>query len=217
MQKSIIKFLSLTVFIALESCSATGTEKADTIKTVPDSATTNNQLSDAITVDSNQVDKAVLTNMYVKAIQDYIEAIHQKDKTAFDTLYFANRKMGGPDDFPDIELPKKISGVEIVLLSFGEAHTDKINQYKETSPVINLMGWVDKEKAEFIFVTFFPEFNHKYDCYINYKINSERKDYEMEKLTIRVLVKDKNGKADHFAIYQDAKHIGDRPIEENKK
>ncbi len=50
-----------------------------------------------------------------------------------------------------------------------------------------------------------------------YEINSEKKDYEMEKLTIEVLVMDKNGKADHFAIYQDGKHIGDRPIDENKK
>lgn len=215
MNKNIAKFLMLTVFIAFASCSATVTEKADAIKS--DTAVTINQLSDPIVVDSNQFDKAVMTNTYINAIQDYIEAIHRKDKTSFDTLYLANRKLGGPDDFPDIELPKQIDGVEIILLSFGAAHTEKINQYKKTSPIINLMGWVDKKKAEFIFVTFYPEFNHKYDCYINYDFNSTKNSYDLKKLTIEVLTVDKNGKPDHFAIFQDGKHIGDKPIDNNKK
>lgn len=217
MKKSLNKFLALTVFIAFASCSASVTEKTDMTKTESDSAKAKNQSSDSIVGDDNQVDEVVLTSIYIKAIKDYIEAIHQKDKTSFDTLYFANRKMGGPDDFPDIELPKQINGAGIVLLSFGEAHTDKIKHYKKTSPMINLMGWVDKVKAEFIFVTFFPEFNHKYDCYINYKFNSEKSDYDVEKLTIEVLVMDKNGKADHFAVFQDGKHIGDKAIDNSKK
>lgn len=217
MKVNIISFFLSIVCIALASCSATVTQNADSPSIESDSALQQNQSSDSITMDPNLVSTSVLTKMYVRAIHDFIDAVHQKDKTSFDTLYFANRKMGGPDDFPDLQLPKTISGVEIVLLSFGEAHTEKINQYKKTSPMINLMGWVDPEKGEFVFVTFFPEFHHTYDCYIDYKFNSEKKDYELEALTIEVLVMDKNGKPDHYAIYQNEKHIGDRAVDENRK
>lgn len=217
MKKVLIKFLGITVLITFISCSATVTEKTDAIIRESDRSLTTNKSSDSISVDSNQVTKKVLTSMYVKAIQDYIDAIYRKDKSSFDTLYLANRKMGGPDDFPDIELPEKIEGVEIILMPFVDAHANKIIQYKKTTPLINLMGWVDKVKGEFVFVTFFPGFKHNYDCYINYNFNSEKKDYELEKLTIEVLVMDKNGKSDHYAIFQEGKHIGNRPLDENKK
>lgn len=209
MKKSLIKFLGLTVFIA--SCSATVTEKADTINTGPDSAMSKNQLSDSITVDSNQVNKAVLTSIYFKAIQDYIDAIHQKDKTVFDTLFFIKRKNGQADDFPDIQLPQNVKQTKLLQLTQQQADNHK-QLYCKSSPCINIIGGVEKNKAEFIFVTFYPEYNHQYDCYINYKFNSTKKDYDLEKLTIEVLIYNKNEKPDHFAIYQDGKHMGDKPI-----
>ncbi len=209
MKKSLIKFLGLTVFIA--SCSANVTEKADTIKTGSDSAMTKNQFSDSIAVDSNQVNKSVLTSIYIKAIQDYIDAIHQKDKTVFDTLFFIKRKNGQADDFPDIQLPLSVKQTK--LLQFTKQQADHHKQlYCKSSPCINLIGGVEKNKAEFIFVTFYPGYNHQYDCYINYKFNSTKKDYDLEKLTIEVLIYDKKEKPDHFAIYQNGKHIGDKPI-----
>lgn len=205
------------MFTALTSCSTRLPEKPDTAKLTSKSPPTHDSVTDSLALDSHQVSKGVLSALYVKAIQDFMKTIQQKDRTTFDTLYFANRKMGGPDDFPDIELPKNIAGVEISLLSFGEAHTNKLNHYTPKTPLINLMGWVDKQTGEFIFVTFFPEFKHSYDCYINYKVDPEKKDYVLEKVSIEVLVYDKAGKATHYAIYQNGKHTGDRALDENKK
>jgi hypothetical protein len=206
-----IEFLGLTVFLVFASCSASITEKSDTNKTEYDSSLTKNQLTDSIAVDCNQVNKAVLTSIFIKAIKDFIDVIRKKDKTSFDTLFFGNRKFGQPDDFPDIKFPENINGANIILLSIPKAHSDIKKLYKKNSPMINLMGWVDKVKAEFVFVTFFPEFNHQYDCYINYVFNSTKKEYEIEKLTIEVLINDKNGEPEHFAIYEGGKHIGDKP------
>ncbi|MBS1653104.1 MAG: hypothetical protein JSU07_13945 [Bacteroidetes bacterium] len=187
------------------------TENKDSIKTEADSAMTENQLSDSVVVESNKTDKTALTSMFVKAIHNYIDAVYQKDKTVFDTLFFINRKNGQPDDFPDIKLPQSINKTKLLLFTQQQADNHK-QLYRPSAPCINLIGGVEKNKAEFIFVTFYPEYNHQYDCYINYKFNSENKDYELEKLTIEVLIFDKNKKPDHFAIYQDGKHTGDKPI-----
>ena len=211
MKKSIIKFLSLTVFISFASCSATVTDKTDKVITESDSAITKNQSTDSIAVDINQTNKTVLTSIYVRAIQDYIDAIVQKDKTVFDTLFFIKRKNGQPDDFPNIQMPLSINQTKLLLLTQQQADNHK-QLYCRSSPCINLIGWVEKNKARFIFVTFYPEYDHQYDCYINYKFNSTKKDYELEKLTVEVLIFNKNGKPDHFAIYQDGIHIVDKPI-----
>ncbi len=211
MRKSIIKFFSLTVFISFASCSATETEKTGKDITASDSAFTKKQSTASIAVDINQTNKAVLTSMYVRAIQDYIDAIDQKNKTVFDTLFFIKRNTGQPDDFPNIQMPLSIKQTKLLLLTQQQADNHK-QLYCKSSPCINLLGWVEKNKAEFIFVTFYPEYDHQYDCYINYKFNSTKKDYELEKITVEVIIFNKNGKPDHFAIYQDGKHIGDKPI-----
>lgn len=211
MKKSIIKFFSLTVFFSFASCSATVTEKTDKVITESGSTIKEKQLTESIAIDSNQKNKIVLTSMYVRAIQDYIDAIDQKDKTVFDTLFFIKRENGQPDDFPSIQLPPSIKQTKLFLLSQLQADNHK-QLYCKSSPCINLIGWVEKNKSEFIFVTFYPEYNHQYDCYISYKFNSAKKDYDLEKLTIEVIIHDKNGKPDHFAIFQDGKHIGDKPI-----
>ena len=121
--------------------------------------------------------------IYSQAIGDFIKAANEKNATAFDTLFIAKRKNGQPDDFPDIELPEKIENTQIVLIT---PELSEKSQKERTSRVyINLLGWVEKEKAEFIFVVFSNGFDHQYDYNIKHKYNAERKEFELERLEFK--------------------------------
>jgi hypothetical protein len=50
---------------------------------------------------------------------------------------------------------------------------------------INLIGWVDKEKADFIFVIFSNGFRHQYDCTISYRYQVRQKQFKMEQLQFK--------------------------------
>ncbi|MFM7155040.1 MAG: hypothetical protein ACKOZV_13055 [Bacteroidota bacterium] len=193
--------LCLTLLVVMASCSAAQVEASSR-------ATGKSP--------GNHAGNTVLTNMYIRAIRDYMDGVYQKDSTLFDTLYFADRKTGGPDDFPDITLPREIGKTKIVMLPVTSAYEAPEIQFEETKPLINLMGWIDETKAEFIFVIFFPGYHHRYDCHINYSFLPVEKDYQLEKLTIEVLMGGENGKAGHFSIYQKGKHVGNRAIEERQ-
>jgi hypothetical protein len=199
--KRISAILSLIFLVVMASCSAAQAE-ADRQETGK---------SPGI-----QANNTVLTNMYIRAIRDYMGGVYQKDSTLFDTLYLADRKTGGPDDFPDITLPWEIGKTKIVMIPATSASKAPEIQFGETTPLINLMGWIDETKAEFIFVTFFPGYHHRFDCHINYSFLPIEKDYQLEKLTIEVLMSGENGKAGQFSIYQKERHTGDRAIEERQ-
>jgi hypothetical protein len=210
MKNYMINILILSTSIALAACSGHNTVKSEESKIIDiDTSQTNNTIgtgNESITNTDNE-----LTNIYSKAISDFIEAIYQKDKTTFDTLFFNKRKNGQPDDFPDIELPKIINGTKLLLLSPEETNNNK-QLYRKSSPYINLIGWVETDKAEFTFVTFYPEFQHRYDYYVSYQYNATKDNFVIEKARIEDLILDNTGKADHFAIYEDGKYIGDKPI-----
>lgn len=168
--------------------------------------------TDSVQTDSNQIGNEALTKIYIKAITGYIDAIYKKDKISFDTLFLGDRKFGQPDDFPDIKLPERINGTKIELISVAESHGIKKSSFKKNSPFINLMGWVDKLTAEFVFVTFYPGFDHQYDVRFNYKYNPAKKDFELTEQRIEVLIRDGHGQADHFAIYENGRYTGDKSI-----
>lgn len=207
MINSAYKTFGLMVIVVFTACLASNNDKAKAAKTAPDSS----KSSGTAMIDSNEVSKLVLTNLYIKAIEDYMDAVHQKDKTVFDTLFFIKCQNGLPDDFPDIQLPPTVKETNILLLS-QQAAANHQSFFRETSPAINLIGFVEKDKATFTFVAFYPEFHHQYDAYLDYKFNSTKKGYELEQLTIEVLIYDQEGKPDHFAIYKNGKHLGNRPV-----
>ena len=207
MINSACKTIGLMVFMAIAACLASNNDKAETAKTGPSSSTS----SGTATVDSNEVNKLVLTNIYIKAIEDYMNAVHEKDKTVFDTLFLIKRQNGLPDDFPNIQLPPKIRETKISILTQQEAGNHK-SFFRVNAPAINLIGFVEKNQAIFTFVAFYPEFHHQFDAYLDYKFNSTKKDYELEQLTIEVLIYNQEGKPDHFAIYKNGKHFGNRPV-----
>ena len=127
--------------------------------------------------------KTELTKAYCKAIGDFIKAANKKNAGTFDTLFFIKRKLGQPDDFPDIELPKTIENTQIQYITASSGN--KTYQGSKARININLVGWVNKFNAEFIFIVFKNGFEHQYDYTINYKYNTKLKEFELEKLQFK--------------------------------
>jgi hypothetical protein len=124
------------------------------------------------------------TGIYIQAIEKYIEAVYQRDKTILDTLFILKRSNGQPDDFPDIDLPTSIKNTQLILLSQKESDTHK-HLFKKTNPCVNIIGWIEAQKAEFMFVTFFPEFKHQFDCQLFFKYHDVEKGYIFEQLSFK--------------------------------
>lgn len=121
--------------------------------------------------------------IYVQAIGDFIRAANQKNAAAFDTLHFGKRHNGQPDDFPDITLPENIEHTVIKLIApeLGE----KLQQERKSRVYINLMGWVEEQSAEFMFVVFSNGFEHQYDYTLNYHYNQERKAFDLKQVQFK--------------------------------
>jgi hypothetical protein len=124
-----------------------------------------------------------LTKTYTHAISDFIKAANKKNKSNFDTLFFGKHVNGQPDDFPNIKLPKTIENIQIRVIT-PEVGAEKQKERK-SRVYINLMGWVDKENADFIFVVFSNGFVHQYDYSINYEYDVKRKEFELKKLEFK--------------------------------
>jgi hypothetical protein len=124
------------------------------------------------------------TGIYIQTIEKYIEAVYQRDKTILDTLFILKRSNGQPDDFPDIDLPTSLKNTKLILLNQKESDLQKY-LFKKTSPCVNIIGWIEEQKAEFMFVTFFPEFKHQFDCQLFFKYNELEKDYVFEQFSFK--------------------------------
>jgi hypothetical protein len=119
-----------------------------------------------------------LKKIYSQAIADFIKAVNEKHKTSFDTLFFGKHVYGQPDDFPNIELPKIIENTQIRLMSPEEGL--KKQKASMSLVYVNMVGWVEQKKANFIFVTFSNGCEHQYDCFINYKYDAKEKKFDLE-------------------------------------
>lgn len=204
MNKSVSAVILFIGVISLTTCSSPPT-------TVPDNTKAAARNTSASNSDSLITGKPELAELYTQAIAEYITAIHKKDRTRFDTLF-----LGKIFDFPDISLPTIISETEIRLLTQEEIDRKK-PIYRSTAPYVNLIGFVEKNQAEFTFVTFYPEFKHQYDCYMNFKYNPEKKSFNLDRLRIEVLIRSKAGTADHFAIYEAGKYTGTKALKGNQE
>ncbi|MBS1616058.1 MAG: hypothetical protein JST06_08085 [Bacteroidetes bacterium] len=163
---------SLTFSLTLFSCLSQTTNGSLENKVSSGSSSSLTQLT------SNTAKKnANLTRIYSQAIGDYIRLVNKEYKLSFDTLFFGKHVYGQPDDFPDIELPEIIEGTKIKLISPEQG--EKKEKQNTSAFYINLIGWVDKYKAEFTFVTFSNGMAHQFDCFINYKYNGNKKTFEI--------------------------------------
>lgn len=150
--------------------------------------------------------KSELTQLYTQAIAEYIRAAYQIDQTRFDTLYFGKHVYGQPDDFPDIELPKRIENTEIRLVS-PEAGK-KIQQERNSRFYINMMGWVEpRHSAEFIFITFSNGMAHQFDGHLHYQYNANTKGFDLEQMRFEYF--NPAGKVDRVLRYLNGKFVQD--------
>lgn len=210
-----MKHLLVSIIVIVFTACSSQTEKQTQISA--GSASGAAQLTEPVISDSALLQKKVQIKMYSRAIAAYINAVYEKDKKLFDTLFFLKRSFGQPDDFPNIELPKTIQNTKIRLVE-ADIEGVKTEQEKHKARFyINMFGWVEKETAEFIFITFSNGGEHLYDCFIDFKYKSERDEFELEKLRFEVYIFDKERMLERIAIYKDGKYAGDKPIEGNKK
>ena len=210
MKNHIIDILIWTTSVALTACSGYVTDKSAANTIIANDSSEINYNNNTFIADSSTINNFELTKIYSQAISDYIKAVYKKDKTVFDTIFFGKRTFGQPDDFPNIKLPETIENTKIQLIDPEVGK--KLQKERKSRIYINMIGWVDKKKAEFILVTFSNGFEHKFDFHIYYKHNDTQNEFLQEKSRIEVVIFDKKGKADHFAIFEDGKYIGDRPI-----
>lgn len=122
-----------------------------------------------------ELKKNNLESTYAQVITDYLRLVKEEYKLGFDTLYFGKNANGQPDDFPDIRLPEYAEGTRILLVSPEEGA--RIQKEHKSSYYINLVGSVEDDKAEFIFVTFSNGFAHQFDCFIDYAYDKTEKKY----------------------------------------
>jgi hypothetical protein len=200
----------LISYVLLSACSGIESRQNQSNETKP--VLPESDTSNLVAFDSAQLSKRELTTLYMKAIGDFMQMIYQKDSLVFDTLFLGERKFGTEDDFPDISLPERIGNTNMAMVSIGEAHGAKKRVFKKTSPFINLMGWVNKTNAEFIFITFYPEFIHQYDAYLNYTLHPTKKEFELKEERLEVLKTGEGNKTSHYAIYKKGIYIGDKAI-----
>lgn len=206
-----IRVLIFSLFL-VGACSQNESAQNASGKTETEPASVNSDTNRIVLHDTAQLSKTELTSLYSRAINDFMQVMYQKDALVFDTLFLGDRKLGTKDDFPELDLPEKIGSTRIVLVSVGKAHGAYKSRFKKTSPFINLMGWANRTDAEFIFITFYPEFSHQYDCYLNYIYHPVKKDYELSEQRLEVLMGNPSNKTPHFAIYKAGKYIGDKAV-----
>jgi hypothetical protein len=176
----IMTVLLFTVCIGFYACSHPTGHQRQADKIMAGSSATSTQQTNTATSDSLAVQKNELTKIYTQAIAEFIKAAYKKDKTTFDTLYFGKHVFGQPDDFPDIELPETIEKTQIRLVSpeLGQ----KIQKERKSLVYVNMIGWVDKENAQFVLVVFTNGFEHQYDYYIDYKFNPSTNNFVLNKM-----------------------------------
>ncbi len=118
------------------------------------------------------------TTRYSQAIAEYIKAIYKRDKSSYDTLYF-----GRNNEFPDITLPSKIENTGIVLLTQEEANERR--KTRKSLVFINMVGWLEKDNSEFIFITFYPGYEHQYDCTTHFSYDTKFKKSTLKDLDFK--------------------------------
>lgn len=166
--------------LALNACSNHAANNSSVDSTSVDNSSTTRQNANTFSTDSKTVSKDELTKIYSQSISEYIKAVSKEYKINFDTLFFGKHIYGQADDFPDIELPETIENTQIRLLT-PEVGLQKQKERKSLF-YINLIGFVNYEKAEFIFVTFSNGCEHQYDCFVHYKYNAKLKEFELDNL-----------------------------------
>lgn len=168
------------LMLGLYACSGPSGMPSPSNQMGKDSLSGTNQARVHASSDSMKWRMDELTPIYTQAIGEFINAAYKNTKTTFDTLYIGKRRNGQADDFPDIELPSEIKETALKLVSSEEA--EKLQQEKVDRVYLNLMGYVERESAEFIFVVFSNGFSHQYDYFLTFSKNLSSNKFEVDKI-----------------------------------
>lgn len=131
----------------------------------------------------NETGKIEPTSIYSLALKDYINAVQERKKIIFDTLFIGNRKNGQKDDFPDILLPSKINTTSLIQIDMNAfEHRQKS---VKGGYYLNMMGWISSSTAEFVFVLFKNGFSHDFDCSSNYTFDKNENRFQLSSLEFK--------------------------------
>jgi hypothetical protein len=200
--------LILTVSFCLTACQNHMHDKLQIDKTSANGSSTESQKTNSVMSDTLTMPKEELTKIYTQAIAEFIKAAYKNDKTTFDTLFFGKHIYGQPDDFPEIELPETIEKTQIrlVLPEIGQ----KKQSERKSLVYINMMGWVDKEKAEFLLVVFSNGAEHQYDYFINFSYNTSGAKFELVKVEFENYLHLNGQKSKRITLYKNDKYVDDK-------
>ncbi len=98
--------------------------------------------------------------LYTRAISEYIDAMYKPGVTRPDTLF-----IGRNVDMPRIQLPRTINGLNILMLTSEEG--ERKLSYRKTLIYLNVVGWIDPQKSEFIIVAF-NAFKPQHNCNMHF-------------------------------------------------
>jgi hypothetical protein len=132
----------------------------------------------------------------------------EKNKSKFDTVFFWKHVHGQSDDFPNIVLPEIIENTHVRLRDTALEFIS--NDQKKSLVYINMMGWVDKEKASFILVTFLNGYKHQYDYFIDFTYNKIQNKFELEKIEFENYLQSSKEKPEHRTIYKDGEYVSEK-------
>jgi hypothetical protein len=199
---SIVAVCALGVF----SCSNNGDKQPHGAEVVSDTLAST-PIGKVSYKDAHQkIDKVELTALFSKAIADFMAEVYQRDKVKFDTLFVS------PVWLPNITLPTVINNAAIHQMTRQELNI----MYSEkpiltrTTPYITITGLLDNGKAEFTVGTYYPLPTLKYNCYMNYIFNAEKREFILDGSRMEVLIRDKAGKEKNWAVYVQGKQVGDK-------
>ncbi len=134
----------------------------------------------------------------------------QERPSRFDTLF-----LGKHADFPKIELPAKIENTNILLVMPEDGLTRMQNG--NSLAFVNMVGDITEDSAEFVLVTFLGRARHQYDYFVDFKYNTERREFETVNSRFENYIYSKDGTLERIEIHKDDKHVGDKPIEDVNK
>ncbi len=202
---NVVRALILTISMVLSACSNNATDASLADKKNADKSLKADEITDNSIDGTTTFSKDEQTKIYHQAILEYLKVVYQRHGTSFDTLFF-----GKHEEFPDIKLDTTIQGTRIMLVTTDEA--DKRREYRKSLVYINLFGDITKESAHFIFVTFFPEYHHQYDYFIDLAYHAERNEFELERIQFKNNFS-RNGEGT-VSIYENGKYVDDASVKD---
>lgn len=127
--------------------------------------------------DSSMFPKAVVTEAYCRAIAEYAKAVYSDGKSGPDTLFIGTKGVGF--QFPHIDLPATINETKVRLLNSEESKRLHID--RQSYVFLNMVGWMEGDKAEFIIVTFFSGGKPQQNCHL-YFVRTGKSEFGLDSL-----------------------------------